>query len=867
MRLGVYDILNQIGAGGMGEVYRARDTKLDRDVAIKVLPDLFARDSDRLARFEREAKAVATLSHPNILSIFDLGTDHGTAYAVTELLEGETLRARLEAGALPQRKAVEYAGQIAAGLAGAHDKGIAHRDIKPENLFVTTDGRIKILDFGLAAQIESPRDGLTSAPTGIAQTDPGTVLGTVGYMAPEQARGQKADHRSDIFSLGCVLHEMLTGSRAFLRETTAETLTAILREDPPPLSQVTPPLPMALERVVLHCLEKRPEERFQSARDLAFHLSSVSSPSSVDAPQVSDVVKPRRMWLVGVIGAAALVAIAVAAIVFLSSRRAPSPRTVNAVAMILPPHGVTQGKWGLELSPDGSRLAFVGRDANGTNAIWVRPIDALDAARLAGTEDASAPFWSPDGTALGFFASEELRVVDASGGTPRVLCRQVPGEGGGSWGTAGVIVFASNGVLNRVPAAGGDCVRGLKNQSTSAFLTRPSFLPDGRHFIASDAPRLETVMADLETGTYGRLRQGSGNASFVAPHWLLFLDRLEGPVFAQRLDVSAFRLTGDPVRIFDQPQTPIGRAVYTAANNVFVAQRYTGLGTTRLVWFDRRGQEQEAVPTPFDIWTAALSRDGHRLALGGFGLAVHEVDRGVATRIPAENAPGLHQVTYNPAWSHDGTVLAYSTEAEGGNAIRLFRFSTGTSEEVFRAEPKTVNWPSWLPDGRSIVFVLRGDAAFRSEVIALSLPDRKMRSLFAAPREISFLHVSPAGEHIVYVSDETGTPEIYVRPLPGPGGVVRVSAAGGTSPLWRSDGKALFYVAPNGEIIEVDVRLGERLVLSAPRVAVRTIPGYEQLWAVTPNGDRFLRIGSDAFGGFTLMLGWPSRLEPDGAEK
>jgi serine/threonine protein kinase len=868
--IGPYSIIAKIGDGGMGEVYRARDTKLDRDVAIKVLPDLFARDSDRLARFEREAKAVATLSHPNILSIFDLGTDHGTAYAVTELLEGETLRGRLEAGALPQRKAVEYAGQIAAGLAAAHDKGIAHRDIKPENLFVTTDGRIKILDFGLAAQIESPNGGLTYAPTGIAQTDPGTVLGTVGYMAPEQARGQKADHRSDIFSLGCVLHEMLTGSRAFLRETTAETLTAILREDPSPLSQVTPPLPMALERVVLHCLEKRPEDRFQSARDLAFHLSSVSSPSSVDAPQVSGVVKPRRMWLVGVIGAAALVAIAGAAIVFFSSRRASSPRTVNAVAMILPPHGVTvgyPGKWGLELSPDGSRLAFVGRDANGTNAIWVRPIDAPDASRLAGTEDASAPFWSPDGTALGFFASEELRVVDASGGTPRVLCRQVPGEGGGSWGTAGVIVFASNGVLNRVPAAGGDCVRGLKQQPTGSVLSRPGFLPDGRHFIASDAPRLETVIADLETGSYERLRQGAGNASFVAPHWLFFLDRLEGPVFAQRLDVSALRLTGDPVRIFDPPETPIGRAMYTAANNVFVAQRYTGLGAQRLVWFDRRGQEQEAVPTPFDIWTAALSRDGRRLALGGFGIAVHEVDRGVATRIPAEKAPGLHQVTMNPAWSHDGTLLAYSTDAEGGNAIRLFTFSTGTSEELFRAEPKTVNWPDWLPDGRSIVFVLRGEGASRSEVIALSLLDRKTQPLFAAPREISFLHVSPDGKHIVYVSDETGTPEIYVRSLPGPGGAVRVSAAGGTSPVWRSDGKALFYVAPNAETMEVDVRLGEGLVLSSPRVAVRAIPGYEQLWGMSPNGDRFLRFASDAFGGFTLMLGWPSRLEREGAEQ
>ena len=573
------------------------------------------------------------------------------------------------------------------------------------------------------------------------------------------------------------------------------------------------------------------------------------------------------MWVVGVIGAAALVAIAGAAIVFSSSGRPSSPRTVNAVAMILPPHGVTvgyPGKWGLELSPDGSRLAFVGRDANGTNAIWVRPIDSADASRLAGTEDASAPFWSPDGKALGFFASEELRVVDAAGGTPRVLCRQAPGESGGSWGTAGVIVFTSNGVLNRVPAAGGDCERGLKDQPTGSLLTRPSFLPDGRHFIASDAPRLETVIADLETGSYERLRQGAGNASFVAPHWLLFLDRMEGPVFAQRLDVSALRVTGDPVRIFDQPETPSGRAVYTGANNVFVGQRYMGLGAQRLVWFDRRGQEQEAVPTPFDIWTAALSRDGRRVALGGFGIAVHEVDRGVATRIPAEKAPGLRQVTMNPAWSPDGSLLAYSTEAEGGNTIRLFRFSTGASEELFRAEPKTVNWPDWLPDGRSIVFVLRGEGASRSEVIALSLVDRKTQPLFAAPREISFLHVSPDGKHIVYVSDETGTPEIFVRPLPGPGGAVRVSAAGGTSPVWRSDGKALFYVAPNGETMEVEVRLGEGLVLSPPRVAVRAIAGYEQLWAMSANGDRFLRFASDAFGGFTLMLGWPSRLEREG---
>ena len=305
--------------------------------------------------------------------------------------------------------------------------------------------------------------------------------------------------------------------------------------------------------------------------------------------------------------------------------------------------------------------------------------------------------------------------------------------------------------------------------------------------------------------------------------------------------------------------------MYTAAGNVFIGQPFSGNNSQRLAWFDRRGQEQEAVPTPFDIWTAALSRDGRRLALGGFGMAIHEIDRGVGTRIPAEKAPGLQQVTMNPAWSPDGSLLAYATEAEGGNAIRLFRFAAGTSEELFRAEPKTVDWPDWLPDGGSIVFVLRGEGAARSEVVVAALSDRHTRSLFTLPREVSFLRVSPDGRLIAYVSDETGTPEVYVRPLPGPGAVVRVSAAGGTSPLWRADGKALFFAARNREIMEVDVRPEPVLVLSPPRVAVRAIPGYEQIWAVTPNGDRFLRIKSDVFEGFTLVIGWPSRLE--GSEK
>src|SRR6266536_1931073 len=450
-RLGRYEIRSQLGAGGMGEVYLARDPKINRDVAIKVLPTAFSSDSERLRRFEQEAQAAGGLNHPNILSIYDVDTHDGSPYVVSELLEGETLREQLNGTALPVRKAIDYALQIASGLAAAHAKGIVHRDLKPENLFVTKEGRVKILDFGLAKLIE-PRDGSevrTDLPTRQRNTEPGTVVGTVGYMSPEQVRGQRVDHRSDIFSLGVIVYEMLSGKRAFRGDSTIETLNAILKEDPPELSESNSQINPALERVVMHCLEKSPEQRFQSARDVTFALEALSGlTSSRTLTAALPITAGRRKnrerlaWVVAGVCLLGLLAALPFVIAYLG--RAPiDERVINL--SVLPPEKATMtgAVPTLALSPDGRRLAFVAF-FEGRDLLWVRSLDSLSAQALPGTEGASGaslPFWSPDSRFIGFFAGGKLKKIDASGGPPQTLCDAA--ASGGTWNRDGVILFAT----------------------------------------------------------------------------------------------------------------------------------------------------------------------------------------------------------------------------------------------------------------------------------------------------------------------------------------------------------------------------------------------------------------------------------------
>ena len=489
-KLGRYEIRLQLGAGGMGEVYLARDPKINRDVAIKVLPAAFSSDAERLRRFEQEAQAAGALNHPNILAIYDVDTQDGSPYVVSELLEGETLRGQLNGTALPVRKAIDYALQIAHGLAAAHEKGIVHRDLKPDNLFVTKDGRVKILDFGLAKLIE-PLDGSevsTDLPTRKRNTDPGTVVGTVGYMSPEQVRGQRVDHRSDIFSLGAILYEMLSGKRAFRGESSIETLNAILKEDPPELSESNSQINPALERVVMHCLEKNPEQRFQSARDVVFALeplSGLSSSRTMTAALSGTTGRPknreRLAWIVAGVCLFGLLAALPFVISYL--RRAPVDERILKMSVLVPEKATMIGAVpGMAVSPDGRRLAFIAF-SEGQSLLWVRSLDSDSAQALPGTEGTqvvSSLFWSPDSRFIGFFAAGKLKKIDASGGPPQTLC-DAQNSRGGTWNREGVIVFAPGGAEFTLSglrggrrAESGDCARPITVRACSSLAILPT---------------------------------------------------------------------------------------------------------------------------------------------------------------------------------------------------------------------------------------------------------------------------------------------------------------------------------------------------------------------------------------------------------
>ncbi len=465
-RVGRYEIRSKLGEGGMGEVYRARDEKLNRDVAVKVLPAALSENSDRLRRFEQEAQAAGALNHPNILAVYDVGTHDGAPYVVSELLEGETLRERLDGPPIPQRKAVDYATQIARGLAAAHARSIVHRDLKPENIFIAGDGQVKILDFGLAKLIEpvGASQLLTDLPTRKLNTTPGTVMGTLGYMSPEQVDGKSVDYRSDIFSFGVVLYEMLAGRRAFpQRETLRETLHAIAKEDPPVLSELNPHVSPSLEKVVERCLEKKTDDRFQSTRDLAFALEAVSGSSGASSQTMMAMtslparerIRKQLPWLVTALLALGLIAALPFAFLYFSNAPLSRPNVIRS--MIPPPENAHLPYFNqMAVSPDGLRLAFVAIGANGVTSLWVRPLAALSAQPLAGTEGASFPFWSPDSRFIGFFAHGKLNKIDAAGGPPQTLC-DAPSGRGGTWNRDGVIVFAPDifSALYRVSAAGG----------------------------------------------------------------------------------------------------------------------------------------------------------------------------------------------------------------------------------------------------------------------------------------------------------------------------------------------------------------------------------------------------------------------------
>jgi serine/threonine protein kinase len=762
----------------MGEVYRAKDTRLDRIVAVKILPDHLADRAELRERFEREAKTISSLNHPHICTLYDVGHQDGTDYLVMEYLEGETLAARLAKGPLPLDQVLKYAVEIADALDKAHRKGITHRDLKPGNIMLTKSGA-KLLDFGLAKLTQdSPAAApLSQLPTARdAITAQGTILGTLQYMAPEQLEGKEADARTDIFAFGVVVYEMATGKKAFEGKSQASLIAKILETDPPPISSLQPMTPPALDRVIKTCLAKDPDERWQGASDLCRELKWISEPGSqagISAPVVPGRKLKRRLgWMAG----ATVVAIAVIAASALYLRRTP-PTTTQVVRFnITPPErgSFSASPTFIAVSPDGSKLAFVANQQ-----LWIRALDSSTAQPLPGTETAAEPFWSPDSRYVAFLADGKLKKIAITGGPAQTLT-DAPGVPGspsssdlGTWSRQGVVLFtAIDGTLNRVPESGGIPmpVTTLDASRTERAHLWPQFLPDGKHFLyfalTSKTENHAIYVASLDSKERKLLLNASSNPVYVPPGYLLF--NRGGTLMAQPFDAERNQLTGEAVPIAEGLEFSTNltgaRAAFSASDNGVLAYRTTlRAAHLTMVWVSRNGAEQPLSAPPHTYVLPRISPDGKRVAAGieesDSQIWLYDLGRDTLTRLTFEGT-----VNVDPVWTPDGKRIAFK-----GAENRLFwqpADGSGGMEALTSSELSVNNVPgSWSPDGQGLAFTQ--DAAPLRNIWILALKDRKPQLFVRSPSYETAPQFSPDGHWIAYDSRESGRDEIYARPYPG----------------------------------------------------------------------------------------------------
>jgi len=862
-KLGPYEIQSSLGAGGMGEVYRAKDTRLGREVALKILPESFVREIERLRRFEQEARAVAALNHPNILAIHDIGQHEGSPFLVSELLEGETLRAALDRGALTQRKAIEYGVQITHGLAAAHEKGIIHRDLKPENIFITKDGRIKILDFGLAklaqtAGAEPDEMTLTSEHTAA-----GVVMGTASYMAPEQVRGEAADPRSDIFAFGAVLHEMLSGTRAFRRDTTAETMTAVLKDDPPDLStrssDPTRPVSPALERIVRRCLEKSPEQRFQSARDLSFALSALSGTEASAAVHAAAAGAPRRIsWLTGLVGALAL--IVVAAVTWYVARR-PQPTTRLQFDLAVPDEISVSH---MALSRDGSLLVFVSPEENSAlPMLYVQHVGSPGLTLLPGTQGASYPFWSPDDAYIGFFANGKLQKIAVSGGTPQPLARVLAARGG-TWGKQNVILYSPDPAspiwrINTDGSGGAPVTQELKAASPEQQTHRwPVFLPDGKHFLYW-AGNFSNATDDKISGIYyGSLDDKQQklvllcHSSFGYDSGHLYYAGDQKQLVSVNFDPASGQISGNGIPIAStvgfQPST-YWSALTVSANGTVIYNTGVGAALSVLTWVDRAGKGLARIGEPAIVANPTLSPDGSKVAVDIADLKASNVDIWLENANGSDNARFTFDPTEetNAIWSRDGSMIAYRSVTSDSSEILVKRATGLEKEKVLLRNAGVADdflSNSWSVDGQQLLFTDQG--ASRSYLATVSAAGGDKVPLLNSKANETSGQISPDGQWVAYASDESGAWEIYVSSFPGAAGKWQVSRGGGSEPRWRGDGKEIFYIAPGGMLMAVLVNGGATFATGQPaplfQIHGRAPISSTDLFTydVTKDGKRFL---------------------------
>jgi eukaryotic-like serine/threonine-protein kinase len=880
-RLGPYEIVASLGAGGMGEVYVAHDSRLGRDVAIKVLPSALADDPQLRARFDREARAISQLTHPNICRLYDVGrlrvSDASASqgdeidFIVMEYLEGETLAARLARGALPPQEALRVAIEIVSALDAAHGAGIVHRDLKPGNVMLTAGGagsaQAKLLDFGLAkpmAFAASPAVAAVRSPSDL--TLPGTILGTLHYMSPEQLEGSEADARSDLFAFGSVLYEMLAGRKPFDGRSSASVVTAIMSLEPTPVVDLQPLSPPGVDYVIARCLAKDPEERWQTARDLLAELRRVAA--SVGKPPSTQTATRSRVQPVLAV-AAALSVFGVALMVWTLAGRQPVTTVPVTTLSILPPAGGFNLSPDPAISPDGRFVVFKGEDASHQTSLWLRTLDSPVIMAIPGTDGtdfAGAPFWSPDSRSIGFFAQGKLKRVDISGGTPQVLAG-APEPRGGTWTESGVIIFCADARnLFRIPATGAPQATRIHGISPSARLF-PHALPDGKHFLFTsrnaDDQGQGVYVGTLDSSEVKRVSDAWSPANYANGR-LLFVR--QGTLFSQPFDLTRLAVSGEPARIADGVGIGYGTPLSFpfSASRTGIVTYWTGMSDprTQLTWFDRRGALLSTAGGAENQPGIALSADGRRAMLERRDVLTAGVDLWL---LAMANADRMSRFTFDgrpstPVFSPEGSRVLFMKRGRGLVAERIV-----DSREQQITQSSASQWPSdWSSDG-TVAWAETTADGWRLLTAAADVGGKP--SVYReGPFLLSLLQFSADSRWVAYESDESGRLEVYIDSFPAAGTKVRVSTAGGGRPKWRRDGKELYYLAPDRKLMAVAVRMDTGELQVSPPIALFEGPAVgpdasRSQYAPSPDGSRFLfnaRVEDRTPVGLTVVSNWPA---------
>jgi eukaryotic-like serine/threonine-protein kinase len=864
--LGSYEITSVVGKGGMGEVYRARDTRLKRDVAIKVLPLEFSREPENVARFQREAEALASLNHQNIAGIYDLQQVDATRFLVMEFVEGDTLAAILKKrGALPLDLALNIGEQICDALETAHEKGIVHRDLKPANIKVMPDGKVKVLDFGLAKMAVSSTVEPPDLPTRVTLSSPGIIMGTPAYMSPEQVRGEEAGRQTDIWSFGCVVFEMLTGDCPFAGETVAETLAKVI-EAKPDFDLMPPQTPEPVRRMLRSCLQKERKRRLHDIADARMEIEeAVIHPSAV-TPSTKDSSrrKERLIWVSAVILLAAIVA--VLSFTSLSSLRTASEMRFEIITPGAMPTPAA-------ISPDGQKIVYAARSA-GRSQLWLRTLDSVSARPLSQTDDGSAPFWSPDNRSVGFFAGGKLKRIDIEGESMRVLATATA-DIGGTWNRDNVILFAPTpgSPIFRVSATGGEATAVTRLAPGESGHRGPHFLPDGRHFlyfVAGNGERNGVHLGQIDSSETRRLMDADSAAIYAASGQLLFARQRK--LYAQDFDVKRLELKGNVYAVGDVAAEVGIALISSSASGPILYRANTGITRRHLEWFDRKGTVVSTISASESdgLQTPSMSPDGRnvafsRMADGNQDIWLLELSRGVLRRFTFD--PLMESF---PIWSQDGSRMVFNSGRKGVLDLYQKQVEGAESDAPLLATPRPKGPNDWSPDGRFLLY-RSPDPKTGFDIWALPMnPPGEPFPVVQTNFDERDAQFSPDGKWIAYQSNESGPYQIYVQPFPGPGNRLQVSNSGGAQVRWRSDGKELFYIALDDRLMAVPIQFasasstieaGAPVPLFVTRVGGAVQPLYRQQYVVSKDGQTFLMNTAidESNPTLTLVLNWNPR--------